>query len=134
MISRKNNLFFQGLYLFNTVLGGITLITPFLEASFRMKLLRYVFLLIGVELLIYIIYRARHSRKEIDREVMDERNQMILERAVMLSRQAEDWLLLGLVLMFGPILQEFKIAVTLYWVLIGRGLLTFGIRWWMNRH
>lgn len=134
MISRRNSLFFQGLYLFGEALMGINFISLFLEAPFRMKLLRYLFPLIGVELLIYIIYRARHSREEIDREVKDERNQMILERAVMLSRQTEDWLLLGLVFVFGPILQEFKIAVALYLVMVGRDLLTFGIRWWMQRH
>lgn len=134
MTTRRNNLFYQGVSLFNTALGGISLISLFLEASFRMKLLRYFFLFIGAELVVYIIYRVRHNREEIDREVKDERNQMILERAVMLSYQTEDWVLLGLVLVFGPVLQEFKIAVTLYWMLIVRGLLTFVIRWWMERH
>lgn len=135
MTSRRNTLFFQGVNLFNSALVGIVLITfLFPEAHFRMNVLRYVLLLIGVELVVYIIYRVRHSRKEIDRELNDERNQMILERAVMLSHQTENWLLLGLVLVFCVFLQEIKIAVTLYWVLIGRGLLTFGIRWWMERH
>lgn len=134
MTTRRNNLFLQGLYLFSSALAGVSLIALFLDASFRMKLLRYLLLLIGAELVVYIIYRARHSREEIDRELKDERNQMILERAVMLSYQAEDWVLLGLVFVFGPVLQEFKIAVTLYWVLIVRGLLTFVIRWWMERH
>lgn len=134
MTTRRNNLFLQGLYLFSSALAGVSLIALFLDASFRMKLLRYLLLLIGAELVVYIIYRARHSREEIDRELKDERNQMILERAVMLSYQAADWVLLGLVFVFGPVLQEFKIAVTLYWVLIVRGLLTFVIRWWMERH
>lgn len=132
MISRKNSLFEQGAYCITLLAVGVSN-APFIPRNLQRRLFPFILLALVLNLIVSLCYQSRRSKKEIKREQKDERNQMILEKSVWYCRQAEDWILLGLFTVFAMGLHMYEIAYTLYWVMIGRSILSFGIRWWLNR-
>ncbi len=132
MIYRKTTLFEQGLNCIILLSMGISL-APFLPPGIKNKLFTVQILLLIAVLAASIYHDAKHGKEKIKREQKDERNQMILERSAWYCHQVEDWLLLVLFVVFALHLDNRFIAYTLYWVLIGRHILSFCIRWWLNR-
>ncbi|NBI67563.1 hypothetical protein D1646_12220 [Pseudoflavonifractor sp. 60] len=132
MIYRKHTLFEQGLNCAVILFVGI-ISAPFIPGELRMKLAPFVLLGCVLVLCLNFFYEQKRGRADIQREQRDERSQMILERAVWYCRQIEDRGLLILFCIVGLCFQRYEIAYTLYWFIIGRSLLTFAIRWWLER-
>lgn len=132
MINRKSTLFDQGLACVALLGFGISN-APFIPEKIRHTLFPFLLLALVADLIVSCYWQAQHSKEDMKREQKDERNQMILERAVWYCHTAEDWLLLGLYAIFGLYLHQYEIAYTMYWILIGRFLFTFCARWWLNR-
>lgn len=132
MITRKGTLFDQGMSCVILLVLGISN-TSFVPPALRGGLDSVLLLIMILVALTVLSHEAARSKKDIQREQKDERNQMILERAVWYCRQAEDWILLGLYAMFTLFLHKYEVANVILWILTGRSLLSFAIRWWLNR-
>lgn len=132
MINRRNTLLDQGVNCITLLALGISN-APFISRDLRLKLFPFLILAMFFGLFISLHYQAGHSKEDIKREQEDERNQMILEKSVWYCYLAEDWIFLALFALFTLGLEQREIAYTVWWVMIGRSLLTFGIRWWLNR-
>lgn len=132
MIYRKHTLFEQGLNCITLLIVGI-FIAPFIPQNLKDKLFPYLMIILILVLFASFYYQSKHSKEEIKRKQRDERSQMILEKSIWYCRQAEDWILLGLFTVFAIGLHAYEIAYTLFWVIIGRNILSFAIRWWLDR-
>mgnify|MGYP001062540124 CR=1 FL=1 len=127
-----NTLLEQGLSCITMLALGISN-APFIPRDIRLRLTPVIIAVLILALLAYFYLNNKRSKEDIEREERDERNKMILEKSVWYCRQAEDWLLLVLFAILGLYFQKYEVAYTLFWFMIGRFLLTFGIRWWLNR-
>ena len=58
---------------------------------------------------------------------------MILDKAVWYCYQVEDWILIGLIAVFGVGFEQYELSQLLLWILVGRSVLTFCVRWWLSR-
>lgn len=132
MIRRKSTLFEQGISCIILIAVGISN-APFFPDPLRRRLYPFVILGLLLTLFVHLWYQVSHSKEDIKRAQKDERNQLILDKAIWCCWQVEDWLLLGLFALFGLGFEQYEIAYLLLWVLVGRNLLTFGVRWWLNR-
>ena len=132
MISRKSTLFDQGTYCITLLAVGVSN-APFIPRDLQRRLFPFVLVALVLTLIVSLCHQSRRSKEEIKREQKDERNQMILEKSIWYGYRAEDWILLALFALFGLGLEQYEIAYTFWWVMIGRCLLTFGIRWWLSR-
>ena len=133
MIYRTHTLFDQGLSCIILLVLGIYNTAPFIPPSLRRTLEPFLFPVLVLVLLVNWYHASKHSKEDIRREQRDERSQMILEKSVWYCHQAESGILLGLYAIFTLPLHEYETAGILLWVLIGRNLLAFSIRWWLNR-
>lgn len=132
MTNKKSTLFQQGTTCVTLLVIGISG-TPLIPQDLRGKIFPLALLILALNLFITIYHQVKHSEKDIKREQRDERNQMILERAALYSCRAGDWILLVLCAVFGLLFNRFEISYTLIWVLIGRNLLFFCIRWRLDK-
>ena len=133
MIYRKHTLFDQGLSCIILLVLGISNATPFISPSQRRTLDPFLIPVLLLVLLVSWYHETKHDKENIRREQRDERNQMILEKSVWYCHQAESGILLVLYAILILFLDEYETASILLWVLIGRNLLAFVIRWWLNR-
>ena len=132
MIKRKSTLFEQGLDCVVMLAVGVSN-TMVLPHPVRHKIFPLVILVLFLVIFADHGYKTRHSKEDIQRAQRDERNQMLLEKTVWYCRQAEDWLLLGLFVALSVGFGRYDLAYALFWVLVGRSLLAFCIRWWLDR-
>lgn len=107
--------------------------TTSISRDLRHKIFPFLVLAMVLCLAAYWYQTSKYSQQELEREEQDERNRMIQEKASWYSRQIEDWALIALFAVFSLGLKRYEIAYTLLWFLIGRYLLSFGVRWWLNR-
>lgn len=131
MTKKRSTLFEQGTSCVSLLAIGISC-TPLIYQDLRSKIFPFALLILALNFFITIYHQFKHSEKDIKREQRDERNQMILERAAWYSCQVGDLILLALSAVFGLLFDQFDISYTLIWVMIGRNLLTFCIRWSLN--
>ncbi len=132
MTSRKDTLWEHGIRCVTTLALGIVN-APFIPLSMKRILTPLFLLALILDVLFDRWKRARYSEEELEREKQDERNQMIHTQAVWYCHVAEDWVLLVLFVVFGFCVADDAIASALVFVLAARCLLSFGIRWWLNR-
>lgn len=132
MTGRNHTLWEQGASCLTMLVLAITN-APFMPRSIRRPLSLFLILVLIFVWFIDRQKRAGYSEGELERERRDERNRMIRTQAVWYCHVAEDWILLGLFVIFGLYVQSDVIAYTMMWVLVARNLLSFGIRWWLNR-
>ena len=133
MIYRKHTLLDQGLNCITLLVLGILNAAPFISPSQRRVLDPFLILALLLVIFVSWYHERKHGKEDIQREQRDERNQMILEKSIWYCHQAESGILLGLYAVLVLFLDEYEIANILLWVLIGRNLLAFVIRWWLNR-
>ena len=129
MIRRKSTLFEQGLNCIAMLVVGIAT-APVFPYPLQHRLLPFAIL--GL-LLVYLADSWYRSKENIKRAQKDERNQMILDKAVWYCYQAEDWILIGLIAVFGVCFEQYELSQLLLWILVGRSVLTFCVRWWLSR-
>ncbi|MCI8551380.1 MAG: hypothetical protein HFF56_00045 [Lawsonibacter sp.] len=129
MIRRKSTLFEQGLNCIVMLVVGIVT-APVFPYPLQHRLLPFAILGLPLVCLADSWYR---SKENIKRAQKDERNQMILDKAVWYCYQVEDWILIGLIAVFGVCFEQYELSQLLLWILVGRSVLTFCVRWWLSR-
>ena len=132
MTKRNDTLWEHGIRCVTTLALGISN-APFIPQNIRWILTPVLFLALVLSFFFDRWKRSSYSEKELEREKQDERNQMIQMQAVWYCYVAEDWVLLGLFAIFGFRVQDRGIAYAMLLGLAVRCLLSFGIRWRLDR-
>lgn len=132
MTRKDDTLWEQGLNCV-TLLVLATVHTPFIPRGVQTTLTPICLLILLAGLLFDLRKRSGYRDGELEREKRDERNRMIQTQAVWCSYVTEDWLLFGALAISGLLMQNDVVAYTLMYILAARSLLSFGIRWWMDR-
>ena len=131
-MKRRDNLRDEGMACVSMLFIGLTN-TTFIPRGLRHKMFPFLVVAVVLCLAIYWYQLSQYSEQELTREGKDERNRMIQEKASWYSRRAEDWILIGLYAVFTLGFQQYTIGYSLLWFMIGRYVLSFCIRWWLNR-
>lgn len=132
-MTRKNDTLWEQGANCVTLLALAFINTPLIPRSIK-RTLTPVILLVFALLLIFDLWKqCEYNAEELERERRDEHSRMIHEQAVWYCHLVEDWGLLVLFAVFSLIVQNDVVAYTLMWVLAVRSLLSFAIRWWLNR-
>ena len=133
MTKRNSPLWEQGLncvFLFALAISNTISIFP---RSIRHA--QTLVIILALFLVVCVDWQKRNSygEGELERERRDERSRMIQTQAVWYCHVAEDWILLGLFAVFGIFVRNDAVAYAMMWVLAVRALLSFCIRWWLER-
>ena len=132
MISRKNTLLDQGMQCITMLVLGLSNYS-FFSRELQNKLLPFMLVALALAFVAYLYDLSKYGKQDLEREERDERSQMILEKSVWYCHRAEDWVLLGLFAVCSLCWRRYDISSVIWWFMIGRYLLTFCIRWWLNR-
>lgn len=116
-----------------TLLALAVINAPFIPYSIKRMLNLIIILILPLTLLFDFQKRLSYSEGELEREKRDERNRMIQMQAVWYCHVTEDWALLGSFAVCGFFIQNVVVTYVLLCLLVARSLLSFGIRWWLNR-